>query len=602
MTGRSIPFFFLLLLLLGDGAANRSCAAELEARVDRTEVSIDGRVTLTLTIEGPKGGEAEIDLGVTGGFQVHSAGTSQSISIVNGSMTSSITHTYLLTPRREGDQKLGPFRVTIGDETATATAIQIHVTPGSPTPGPNTAPTGRSGGRSAPGKDVFIRTFIDKDEVYVREQVTLTFRLYTRIRLGRDPEYSPPSTEGFWKEDLPPQQRFYDEINGQRYLVNEIKTALFPTGPGRLVIGPARLAYEEDTFFSTDPFDLLRGGMRSRRRPVRETLRSDSLAVDVKPLPAAGKPRGFDGAVGSFTLSASLDKSEVNANEPVTMTVTLAGEGNVQTAVIPDPDIPETFKVYDSGSSTETSKEGYRLRGKKTYTRVFVPRYGGDYTVGPISFSYFDPRQAAYVTRQAGPFQIAVNGAPPESGIARQQIEMKEEDIRYIKEPGPLRWEHADAGFPVTALAAGNGLPLILIGLLFLGRRRRERFEKDRVWARARRAGGAARKALAEARREIGGEGNREFAAALSRGVTGYIGDKANIAASGMTRKELETNLQQRKAGEERIERLSRFLTDCDRVRYSDRPVPRDERERLLREGEELIGDLRRFLSKGGGR
>jgi hypothetical protein len=446
---------------------------------------------------------------------------------------------------------------------------------------------------------VFIRTFLDKKEAYVGEPITLTFRLYTRVRFAGDPQYEPPSSEGFWKEDLPPQQRSYTEIDGRRYLVTEVKTALFPARAGRLVVGPARLSYEEDTFFSSDPFELLRGGI-GRRRPVRETLRTDSLAVQVKPLPETGRPPGFGGAVGSFVFQASLDKSAVRANEPVTLTLTMEGEGNIQAATLPEMRVPDSFKVYDSGSSTDVSKDGYRVRGRKTYTRVLVPRYGGDYELPSVSFSFFDPERGEYVTRTAGPFPIRVEGPLPEEEREQREIARREEDIRYLKEPDDLRWRNAEDPPPLRALAAGNLLPLLFLGALYAARKRREKYARDPVWARARRADRAARELLTDARRKFTEADPRELAASLSRGLVGFLADKGNIPATGMTRRELDRELAGRGVPAETRERLSRFLETCDRARFSEAPLSDEERASLLQEAEDLLRLLGRRMSEGG--
>jgi hypothetical protein len=578
-----------LLALLAWG--ERALALTLDARVDRSQVEVGGRIALTLTIEGGQG-DPDIDLGSTAGFQVYSSGTSQNISILNGRVSASITCTYLLTPDTEGEFDLGPFRAKLGGETAGAPAIRIRVAKGT-APAPERAPEPATRERSERGKskDVFIETELDKKEAYVGEALTLTFRLYTRVRFAGDPDYQPPSTEGFWKEDLPPQQRYYADVGKTRYVVTELKTALFPTHPGRLVVGPASLAYEEDTFFSSDPFELLRGG-GGRRRPVRETLRTDSIAVRVRPLPEAGRPAGFAGAVGSFTLRSSIDKTEVAANEAVTLALTLEGEGNVQAATLPEPRAPESFKVYDSGSSTETSKEGYCVRGKKTYTRVLVPRYGGTYEIAPVSFSFFDPGRGEYVTRTAGPFSIRVEGSAPEDEVSQKDIARLEEDIRYLKEPTSVRWSRATAGFPLSTLAALNALPLVAIGVLLIARKRRERYERDPAWARAKRAGREAREALAEARRLAVGGDAREFAATLARAAERLLSGKGNLAAAGMTRRALDQELARRGIEEETRDRLGRFLESCDRGRFAEGEMPREARESLLREAEDLFAVL----------
>lgn len=590
---RVLAGILLLLPLAGGGAE----AIEIDARADRTDVDADGKIALTLTVRGGQG-EPEVDLGSTTGFEIYSAGTSQSISIVNGQVSSSITYTYLLSPRGEGEFTIGPFEARIGGEAATAPAIRIRVTPGASSGAPPPRESAPRPSRGGEARDVFLTTALDKKDAYVGEAIILSFRLYTRVRFAGDPEYEPPSTEGFWKEDLPPQRRFFDDWGGLRYSVTEVKSALFPTRPGRLVVGPARLAYVEDAFFSADPFDLLLGRGTSRRRGAKETIRSDSIAVRVLPLPEAGRPPDFGGAVGSFTLQASLDKTETAANEPVTLALTIEGEGNIQAATVPEPRVPESFKVYDSGTSTETSKEGYRVRGKKTYTRVLVPRYGGDYEIAPVSFSYFDPDEGEYVTRTAGPFRVRVDGPPPEEETDRMEIARKEEDIRYIKEPAAIRWEARDERPSLFALLGWNVLPLVAFGAALLAHKRRERYARDPAWARARRAERVARGLLDAARSRAGDPDSREFASALSRALVGFLSDKGGIAAAGMTRREIERVLQGKGADAPLRERVLCLLETCDRARYAALPLPSEERGMLLAEGEEVLRGLEKLFAE----
>ncbi len=581
--------------------AGTAFALSLSAQVDRTEVGVDDRITLTLTVEGGGGGNLETDLGETGAFHVNSAGTSQNISIINGALSARTIRTYVLTPRGEGTFTIGPFRVREGGEEATHPAIPITVTAGSPSPRkPSPSPRQETG---AGPREVFVRAFVDRDVAYVGEQITLTFQLFSRIRFFRDPEYRPPTTEGFWKEDLPPNRRFQQEVDGATYLVNEVRTALFPTRAGRLTIGPATLVYEEDTFFSRDPFDIFTWPRRGRPDGggVQE-MSTSPIEIEVKPLPEEGKPEGFAGAVGAFSLAVELDHRAVSANEPITLTATLSGEGNVQAATLPDVSLSESFKVYDSGSSTDISKEGYRVRGRKTYTRVIVPRYGGEYEIPAVSFSYFDPRAKKYVICREGPFPIEVKGDPATDTMEQQEIARREEDIRYLKELDRADWRRDEGGGRLFPLLLCNSVPLLLLGGIYWVQKRRKRLEMDVVWARSKSARPRAHKILRGARRGLSTEESRSWIARLHRAVTGFVGDRANVAAAGMTKRQLDQILTGRGAGEEARERLARFLDRCDQARYGAGEIAEEERQGLLSEAEELLRLLGRVFGEGGRR
>jgi hypothetical protein len=206
---------------------------------------------------------------------------------------------------------------------------------------------------------------VDKEEAYIEEQVTYTFRFYQGVDLfGADLRYSKPETTGFWTEDLPPQNQYYQVVGGRRYLVTEIKMGLFPTAVGTQTVGPASLRIEG--FFS------------------RQTLETDSLTVQALPLSQEGRPADFGGAVGQYQVTAWRDKSEATVNEPVTLSFKVSGTGNVQT--VPEPLWPklEGFRSYEAKSTTNTSIENYRVQGEKTFEKLFIPKEAGQYTIPPL--------------------------------------------------------------------------------------------------------------------------------------------------------------------------------------------------------------------------
>ena len=89
------------------------------------------------------------------------------------------------------------------------------------------------------------------------------------------------------------------------------------------------------------------------------TLRTEPVAITVKPLPEP-KPAGFKGAVGRYTLSSSIDKETVSAGQPVTLSVTIAGSGNIKS--LPDLEIPSVlnFRTFDTTAATNVDKKNYR--------------------------------------------------------------------------------------------------------------------------------------------------------------------------------------------------------------------------------------------------
>lgn len=597
-------FLLAALILFGPATAE---ALEVSAQVDRTTVNLDGRINLTVTVEGSGRQGADVDLGATDAFRVYSAGTSQNISIVNGQFSATHSYKYVLTPRRKGKFQLGPITVQGGGERATAGAIAIEVMEGSADAG---APEpGGSGSRHRSDEpkrqpaEVMIKTVVDRREAFVGEELILTFQLFTRVRFWSDPEYTPATTEGFWKEDLPPQNRYNTTVEGITYRVTEIKSALFPTRPGELTIGPAKLSYEGSTLSSGDPFDIFSGNRRGIRggRSKRE-LETRPITVNVLALPAEGRPDNFTGTVGRFDFKAAVDKGEVKANEPITLTVEISGEGNIRTANLPELKLSDSFKVYDSGTSSDISKENYKVRGKKTYTRVIVPRYGGEYTLPSVSFSYFDPKKETYVTRSSPDFPIKVDGPAHNPEMEKVDLARQETDLHYLKSPDNPQWSRGGEPLPAGVLLAGNALPLLLIGAAYSLRKRREKLSGDQVWARERQADGAARKALSRVKGALNNTDAKEFATLLDQAIQSYLRDKGNIPVGGLTRRSLIEELKKRGVDDNLIQRLSDLLEKCDRGRFAGAAIEKERRVEMLREGEEIILLIGRIIAGRGGR
>ncbi len=146
-----------------------------------------------------------------------------------------------MTPKRAGKLEIPAFALEIDGKRHMTPAQYVQVDPGGAPQSRNTPPQNRRQGQAQQGgptrDDLFIRTVVDKDTVYVNEQITLSFKFYQGIELLQNTDYVPPQKTGFWVEELGPQKSSYQTVNGRDYRVTEIKSGLFPTAPGVQSIG-----------------------------------------------------------------------------------------------------------------------------------------------------------------------------------------------------------------------------------------------------------------------------------------------------------------------------------------------------------------------------
>jgi len=611
---RKIFLFTILFLFL----ANISSAEDISisSDVDREDLALDDELTLTITVSGSISNIPKPQIPDLDGFSAYSAGRSQNISIINGQISSSVSFTYILVPNDVGDFSLGPFTIDYKGKTYSAGPIDVKVTPKAArkAQGPSyTYPEDeeevyeRETRKEA--KELFIETYVDKLTAYVNEQITLTFAFYQAVNLFENPVYSPPSVTGFWTEDMPPQKKSYKIINNKKYLVIEIKTALFATSSGEFTIGPARLeASVEDLerFSSRSPFDVFdRDPFSMFRRGKPIILTTDPIRVTILPLPEEGKPLNFKGDVGSFDIAVGTDKDTVEENQPITLKIKIKGKGNIKTTSSPDlPDIPDV-RFYDSGSSENISKENYVVQGEKIFEKVVIPKKEGNFTIGPIEYSYFDPVAKKYIEKKIS--SIAINATASEEpsitetpfpvmGLTKEEVKLLKKDICYIK-TSPARLEprgsflYKNKGFWLINIAT-----LFILLFLYIYEAHRERMRTDIGYARSRGARRLASRRLKRARNIMAKANVKEFYAEIYRAVIEYIADRLNIPHPSITKDVLEGRLEEKGASKKAVEELKELFDLCDMARFASGNFTKEDMRKTLEEATRVIEDLERVL------
>jgi uncharacterized protein (DUF58 family) len=593
-----------LLLFLSFVPMAQAQDINFEASVDRTEVSIDEQITLTVSVSGNVKSIPEPELPPLNDFSVYSAGRSHNFSYTNGQLSSSVTFNYILAPRKAGKFTIGPAKITVDGKTFQTTPIEITVTAGAET---ETAPpaTGEQKKAQKPpqlaGKDLFIRTFVDKKQAYVNDQITLTFQFFQGVRLFNNPEYTPPSLTGFWSEDLPPKRQFYKTVDGRQYFVQELKMALFPTSTGKLTIGSAELkctVEDLDRFLNRDPFAMFDRDLLSLFRQGKpQILKSQAIEVEVLPLPEIDKPADFSGTVGDFKLKVSLDKSEVEVGQPITLTARISGVGNIKS--VSEPVIAELpdFRTYSSGSSENVSKDNYTVQGVKTYEEVLIPRKAGKYTLPPVRFSFFDPKDKTYRQLESQPFLLSVTPSaeayPAEiAQLSKQEIGTAAKDIRYIKVYSGNFGDQGRHLYNKPVFLILQLIPLLAFALSWRYQSVREKLDSDVGYARERRARGFAQKRLKLARKLISAQNSKEFYCEISRAMLQYVGDKLNLSAHGLTKDSMVDSLTQKGFAKERIDDLVGLLDSCDFARFAPGSSTEEEMRRFLDRAEKAIVEL----------
>ncbi len=572
--GRDHPGFRQLAaglsLLAATGLLALAGAAEpvIGVGVDRPQVAEGEVITLTVTLEGFSRRASDPQIAVPEGFDVYDAGRSTNISWVNGKFSSSTTHAFQLHAHRAGTYTLPPITVEDKGRGYRSAPVELVVTKAATAPPADSAPhEDVQPGREGRGTGLFARLVADKTEVYLDEQITLRFRLYQRadVQLAEISGFTPPTVEGFWREDLGPQRNFNDRIGGELYQVREIAWALFPTAAGERVIDPGRVVCHVsrhtrgrrgvfDDFFSRGMFDY-----------QQVPLTTEALPITVKPLPEENRPDGFTGSVGAYSIEAHFDAPEGRQGEPLALIVTVRGAGHIQT--IGEPDWPpwDGLRVYDSGEATSVNKQGDRVAGEKTFTQILIPTRSGRIALSPIDFTFFDPRTERYRTVSTGPLQLEVLAAAPATGgIGASEVVALGDDILYIQTGllPDLRRERGDAP------PGGYLVHLIPVGLVVAAawlRSRRVALERDPVRARRAIAWKHARRRLELA---DGAAPAARVAADLGEVLAKYLSDWLDLEARGLRRRQLRGALAEAGISEALRGKVLALLEWTEEVRF----------------------------------
>ncbi len=608
------------------GIAGSAVADDINfmASVDRDKVAVGDRLVLSLTITGARNA-TEPQLPPMDGFQVMSSGTTSQFNFIQGRMFASRSFTYVLMPQKIGKFTIGPARMDYDGGQYTTQPIEVEVVDGGASGGGHAAPTaargaaaGGPGGRTIDlGDRLFIAVKADKDELYINEQVILTFRLFRKCLNVDGLQYTPPPTVGFIEESLGKQKESRELVHGEMYDVIELKTALFPASTGDLTIGPATLKCNvlvrtqqrreqqeegffgglfDESFFGGDPFY-----QRLAKVPVE--LKSNPVTIRVKPLPTANKPPDFQGAVGDYQMEAWVKGSNVKVGEPVNLTMKVIGTGNISSLAAPSVGNLEGFKSYDSESKVNLQERIDAIGGEKVFERVLIPQKAGKMKIPPVKFSFFNPSKGKYETVSEGPFWLDVEeSADSKSSVIvsaqgnaapKEDVQILKRDILFIKDQLGTVYDPARAieNRPVFWLLQGFPL-LLLLGTVLL-RRRSEKMEADVGRSRWNKAYGCAKEGFQQAEKALAA-GGAGFYQALYRSLSEYLSDRWNLPPGEITPQEVTKKFDQMGSDAILAQKARDIVEHIDQGRFARVGGNAQEMRQLYEEAWALVKELNR--------
>lgn len=536
--------------------------------------------------------------------------TSTSVSWVNGKHSYEETYTYTLMADKEGSFTIQPATITVSGKTYQSNGLKIKVLP--PDQQQNNAGQSSAQGQASQptgsvvsSENLFVRTIVDKKNVYEQECIVLSYRLYTLVDVSQlTPNTKIPDFEGFMKQEVDlgnNNQLELEHYNGRNYqAITLFQTLLYPQHSGDIQIPAAsfeaivRVRNQSPVRSMFDFFDTYTN--------VSKPLNAPAVTIHVNPLPA-GKPAAYLGGVGQFNLASTISTTELKTNEAVTLTLNIKGKGNLKMIKTPAVDFPEGFELYDPKVTNNFKTTAQGISGDKKIEYLAIARAGGEYSIPPIEFAYFDTKDKTYKTLRTPTYTIHVEKTAVEESESaasvyvpnKEDIKSLNSDIRYINLSEP---EYAAK----PAITIGSMkfwllylVPLLLSIILFALFHKQIRDNADIRKVRYRKANKMVQKRLKTAAQYMKTGDKAHFYEEILKASWTYLSDKLSIPTSELNKENVAETLRSHGANDELIDTFKSVLSDAEFAQYA--PVQSDhDMQDLYNKTSDMIEEMEKVV------
>lgn len=460
------------------------------ASVSPLQAGKDEYITLTLTVAEGNNVENITPPSLTDFNIVSGPNTSSEQNTINGITSQSVSLSYILLAKKPGSFNIGCATALINGRTFKSNNTSVVVSKKvignrQQNNNPNTAMQLLRSGMdpfNEPQRDVQFSDYIlrkgesiqekvsknmqlklltNKISCYVGEPLLATYKLYSRLRsessLSKNPSFNGFSVVEMVQQNDPASVST-EQLNGRSYNVYTIRKAqLYPLQAGETELESASLdnritfikySGNNGNNYNIDPDAMVTETV---------TLSSKPLTIKVKPLPEVGKPEGFKGAVGNFSIASSVQKNNFTTDETGKLFITITGSGNMQLLTLPDISWPANFEVFETKLTDNTDNKTVPISGSKSFEIPFSVSKEGSYQIPIIKFSFFDPASNSYKTVITGNIALSVKKGNGNKALSKENKEIQHtKTSTFLEDVFEKRWL-------VIFLVTG----IIIIGLIF---------------------------------------------------------------------------------------------------------------------------------------
>ncbi len=402
--------------------------------------------------------------------------------------------------------------------------------------------------------DVYVEASVDNANPYIGQQIIYKFKLYDAVGLT-NPLYQPSDFEGFWRVDIGVLAQTIEQINGRQYTVTTIATALYPTQSGETTIKPSGVVLPETVF------------------RAKTTLTANPISFIVQALPT-GQPIDFGGAVGQFNVSAALDHQSANLGEPITLTLTVSGTGNVEQ--LSSPTEPQNWRSTVTAGNYSSELQNGIIVGKRDYQIVFFPTTAGKQPLPPITLSYFDPDTHTYRSVGTAPVDVQVLGNS--NNTMSQSAPLPETSLK-LKPISGVIVNNSDLSVEVFSILVL--VPLLVVLSSFGWQRTKTKRQKQQILIRQQRALQMATQQM----KHVTFSETQTAYEQISQIIQKYVADKLNIDLLGSNKLDILALMNRAAVSQSAIGLMTMLIQQIDEGLFapSIQEMPPSRREEITK-------------------
>lgn len=582
---KNISLIVIFFFILGVSAQDK---VKFEVKLSKEKLGLNER--LRVEFEMNKDGDNFVVPSFEG-FRVLMGPMQQiSTSWVNGKKSYSKTYSYTLQPTKKGKLTINQAEITINGKRYKTLVKTVTVT--AAVKNPNAPPSADD----VASENLHLVAEVSNSSPYLNEAVTVIYKLYVsptinvqNYRATENPKYN-----NFWSQEMPVNKPVVKEgkYNGKDYRYVVLKrVVLYPQKSGKLDIEPLTLDVLVEV--PTSQRNFFGGYIYAQ---TNKMVSAGSRTINVKPLPEAGKPASFTGAVGDFNFFVTTSKEHLNASESLQAKVEVSGKGNLKLFKLPKLNLPSSLEVYEPEHNEKVRTNYSGMEGNISDSYTIVPSYRGKYPIPSINFSYFNPKTKKYHTLNSDEIVINVIEGPTNSdatntnvnGNTKQVVEATGKQFSFIKTKTNLTAIGSTQFFGSKAFYLALLLPLLLIPITLIIGKKRRAMANDVAGNKVRKANRLARKYLSAAKKTLGQKD--AFYVALEKALHNYLKAKLKIETSEFSKDRIVSLFNEKEVQTETTEGFISLLKNCEMARYS--PFSNVQMQQDYNRASEVISQL----------